>query len=36
MALTGLQALQELVRKLQKRGVSVMPCEANHRVRAKL
>ncbi|MCY1383202.1 STAS domain protein [compost metagenome] len=36
MDFTGLQALQDVVRKLQKRGVRVMLCEANHRVRAKL
>jgi len=33
---TGLQALDEVIGKLQKRGVHVMLCEANHRVRAKL
>lgn len=33
---TGLQAMDEVVQTLQKRGVRVMLCEANERVRAKL
>ncbi|MES2091405.1 MAG: STAS domain-containing protein [Pseudomonadota bacterium] len=36
MDITGLQALDEVIGKLQKRGVHVMLCEANERVRAKL
>lgn len=33
---TGLQAMDEVIAALQKRGVRVMLCEANERVRAKL
>ena len=33
MDFTGLRAPQDAVRKLQQRGVRVMPCEANHRAR---
>jgi SulP family sulfate permease len=33
---TGLQAMDEVVQTLQKRGVRVMLCEANERVRTKL
>lgn len=33
---TGLQAMDEVVQALQKRGVRVMLCEANERVRTKL
>ncbi len=36
MDITGLQLLEEVTQKLQHRGVRVMLCEANHRVRAKL
>lgn len=36
MDITGLLTLQEVIVKLQKRGVRVMLCEANHRVHAKL
>jgi SulP family sulfate permease len=36
MDITGLQLLEEVVQKLQKRGIQVMLCEANERVRAKL
>ncbi len=36
MDITGLQTIEEVIKKLQKRGVRVMMCEANHRVRAKL
>lgn len=34
--ITGLQLLEEVIVKLKKRGVKVMLCEANPRVRAKL
>ncbi len=33
---TGLQAMDEVIQALQKRGVRVLLCEANERVRAKL
>lgn len=33
---SGLQAMDEVIQALQKRGVRVMLCEANERVRAKL
>lgn len=33
---SGLQAMDEVIQALQKRGVHVMLCEANERVRAKL
>lgn len=33
---TGLQAMDEVIQALRKRGVQVMLCEANERVRAKL
>ncbi|WP_035055528.1 SulP family inorganic anion transporter [Andreprevotia chitinilytica] len=36
MDITGLQMLEEVIGKLEKRGVRVMLCEANARVRAKL
>ena len=36
MDITGLQALEEAVENLKKRGVSVILCEANPRVRHKL
>lgn len=36
MDITGLQTLDEIIRKLQKRGVRMMISEANSRVRAKL
>ncbi|SFN29256.1 sulfate permease, SulP family [Formivibrio citricus] len=36
MDITGLQLLEEVIGKLQKRGVRVMLCEANERVRAKM
>lgn len=36
MDITGLQTIEEVFKKLQKRGIRVMMCEANHRVRAKL
>lgn len=36
MDITGLQLLEEVLQKLQKRQVRVMLCEANERVRAKL
>lgn len=36
MDITGLQTIEEVIKKLQKRGVHVMLCEANHRVHAKL
>jgi len=36
MDITGLQTLEEVVEKLQLRGVRVMLCEANAQVRAKL
>ncbi|MDR3410655.1 MAG: SulP family inorganic anion transporter [Formivibrio sp.] len=34
--ITGLQLLEEVTQKLQKRGIRVMLCEANHRVHTKL
>ena len=34
--ITGLQTLQEVAAKLRKRGVSVLLCEANERVKLKL
>lgn len=34
--ITGIQALEEVIRKMQKRGVRVMLCEANERVKGKL
>lgn len=34
--ITGLQLLEEVIKKLRKRGIRVMLCEANHRVHAKL
>ncbi len=34
--ITGLQLLEEVIQKLQKRGVRVMVCEANYRVHGKL
>lgn len=36
MDITGLQLMEEVIEKLQKRWVRVMLCEANERVRAKL
>lgn len=36
MDITALQLLEEVTQKLQHRGIRVMLCEANHRVRAKL
>lgn len=36
MDISGLQALEEVIDKLAKRGVRVQLCEANHRVLAKL
>jgi len=36
MDITGLQSLEEAIRDLSKRGVQVLLCEANPRVRAKL
>lgn len=36
MDITGLQTIEEVIGKLEKRGVRVMLCEANPRVRAKL
>ncbi|MDO8713873.1 MAG: SulP family inorganic anion transporter [Polynucleobacter sp.] len=36
MDITGLQTIEEVFKKLQKRGIRVMMSEANHRVRAKL
>ncbi len=36
MDITGIQSLEEVIGKLQKRGVRVMLCEANQRVRHKL
>lgn len=36
MDITGIQTLTEAIIKLQKRGVQVKVCEANHRVHAKL
>lgn len=36
MDMTGLQTLEEVIGKMQKRGVRVMLCEANTRVKGKL
>lgn len=36
MDITGLQTLEEVIQKLEKRGVVVLLCEANDRVRGKL
>ncbi|MBA5689071.1 SulP family inorganic anion transporter [Rugamonas apoptosis] len=36
MDITGIQTLEEVVRKMQTRGVRVLLCEANERVKAKL
>ena len=36
MDITGLQTLIEVVGKLRRRGVAVVLCEANARVRGKL
>jgi len=36
MDITGLQTLEEVIQKLEKRGVLVLLCEANDRVRGKL
>ncbi|MFZ4693347.1 MAG: STAS domain-containing protein, partial [Burkholderiaceae bacterium] len=36
MDITGIQVLEEVMRKLRLRGIRVMLCEANERVRAKL
>lgn len=36
MDITGLQALEEAIEQMEKRGVSIMLCEANERVRSKL
>ena len=36
MDITGLQTLEEVIQKLEKRGVPVLLCEANDRVRGKL
>ncbi len=36
MDITGIQTLEEVVRKMQARGVRVLLCEANERVKAKL
>lgn len=36
MDITGIQTLQEVMAKLQKRGIRVVLCEANERVAAKL
>ena len=36
MDITGLQTLEEVIQKLAKRGVAVVLCEANTRVRGKL
>ena len=36
MDFTGLQTIEEVFKKLQKRGIRIMMSEANHRVRAKL
>ncbi len=36
MDITGIQTLQEVIAKLHKRGISVVLCEANQRVAAKL
>lgn len=36
MDITGLQSLEEAIEQMEKRGVSIMLCEANERVRSKL
>ena len=36
MDMTGIQALQDAARKLRRRGVTVIFCEANERVLGKL
>jgi SulP family sulfate permease len=36
MDITGIQVLEEVIQKLRLRGIRVMLCEANERVRAKL
>ena len=36
MDITGLQTLEEVIGKMQKRGIRVMLCEANKRVKGKL
>ncbi len=36
MDITGIQLLEDVMRKLRKRGVTVVLCEANERVKAKL
>ena len=36
MDMTGLQTLEEVIGKLRQRGVAVVLCEANARVRQKL
>ena len=36
MDITGIQVLEEMMQKLRLRGIRVMLCEANERVRAKL
>ncbi len=36
MDITGIQTLQEVMAKLEKRGIKVVLCEANERVKAKL
>jgi SulP family sulfate permease len=36
MDITGIQTLEEVVRTLRKRGVTVLLCEANQRVHSKL
>jgi SulP family sulfate permease len=36
MDITGIQVLEEVMQKLRLRGIRVMLCEANERVRAKL
>jgi SulP family sulfate permease len=34
--MTGLQTLEEVILKMQKRGIRILLCEANHKVRSKL
>ena len=36
MDVTGLQTLEEAIERMQKRGVTILLCEANERVYAKL
>jgi SulP family sulfate permease len=36
MDITGLQSLEEAIEQMEKRGVSILLCEANERVRTKL